>query len=779
MSWLMLVAAALAVVVGLDDSYTLRQSNRFLQDALIALQGRELRQAHDSQVVIVEIDDKSLEALGPWPWRKTAHARLIDRVMQDAPLAIGLDILLTDPDAQEPGDNKVLANALERSGKVVLTAMLQSDGGNPLTIEPIGCLAQAAARVGLDRLPVDEDGVSRDVYLHEGLAGFEFDHFSLAMLKVVNPHHEFEKMPPGRLEAEELPHTPPSGRWVDWRRSHRMIVPFAGPPGRFRRISYIDVLTDSVPPGTFRGKYVLVGTTAPALGNLYATPVSAKGNLMPGVEINANVLDSLLRRHDLSPAPAWLNMALSLSAVLLALVGMAFLEPLAALLLTGALALLLPLATVLGNVLFQLQFAPAAGVLGLGVTYALWSWSQLNSATRYLIDASRHLRANVDLAQTPTDDKHPSGDFLDRRIKALIKATEHLHDLHQFVSDSLDNLPDVTLVCDRHGRIRLANAAAARYFNATAGTALSNASAVALMRRIHSPGDQRPVITSNALTGPPAASVVSARDEHAHDLLVRRVPSLSAKGQHTGWILSLVDVTELHQIQRQRDSALHFLSHDIRAPQTAILTLLTLRKHSPEAMTQVQLEERIERHARKALSLSDGFIQLMRAQSQRYRFEPCDLSELLLECIDDAWEACERKQIKVTMFRSSQEPLSRVDRDLVSRAIGNLLGNALKHAPSHSTITCAVEVHGGDWAILVQDQGPGIARERQAEVFEPFSRTSSSVRTDGAGLGLAFVKTVASRHGGKIILESAPGHGCSFRLVLPRTTLAPARSLQD
>jgi CHASE2 domain-containing sensor protein/signal transduction histidine kinase len=776
MSWLVLAMAALAVVIGLDDSYTLRQPNRFLQDALIASQGREVR---DGKVVIVEMDEKSLEALGPWPWRKMTHARLIDRIAQDAPLAIGLDILLTDPDAEHPDDDKALANALKRSGKVVLTAMLQSEGGNPLTIEPIGCLAQTAARVGLDRLPVDEDGVSRDVYLHEGLPGFEFDHFSLAMLKVGDPQHAFEA-PWGSPKAEELPHTPPSGQWVDWRRSHRMIVPFAGPAGHFLQVSYIDVLTDSVPPDTFRGKYVLVGTTAPALGNLYATPVSAKRNLMPGVEVNANVLDSLLRHHEVSPAPTWLNMALNISAVLLALIGMAFLEPLAALLLTCALALLLPLATALGNVLLQLQFAPAAGMLGLGVAYALWSWSQLNAATRYLIDASRHLRASVSTARAPTDRKRLSGDFLDRRIKALIRATEHLRDLHQLVSDSLDNLPDVTLVCDRRGHVRLANAAAARYFNAAAAaTALSGASAVELMRHIRFLDDHQPVVTSDSLAQPPVASVVSARDEHAHDLLVKRVPSLNAKGQHMGWIVSLVDVTELHRIQRQRDSALHFLSHDLRAPQTAILTLLTLRKHSPEAMTQMQLEERIERHAQKALLLSEGFIQLMRAQSQHYHFEPCDLSELLLECIDDAWEACQRKEITVEMARCAQEPFSRVDRDLVSRAIGNLLGNALKHAPVHSTITCAVERHAGDWAILVQDQGPGIASDRQAAVFEPFARIRSSVRADGAGLGLAFVKTVASRHGGAILLNSVPGRGCAFRLVLPRAAVGQARSLQD
>jgi signal transduction histidine kinase len=259
-------------------------------------------------------------------------------------------------------------------------------------------------------------------------------------------------------------------------------------------------------------------------------------------------------------------------------------------------------------------------------------------------------------------------------------------------------------------------------------------------------------------------------------LLVKRSPSISANGQHSGWILSIIDVTEMRQAQRQRDDAMHFLSHDIRAPQAAILTLLEFHQHDPTAMTQELLQERIERHAHKALALSESFIQLVRAQSQPYRLALCNLADILLECIDDTWETRRRNRVEVMIDKKSlQEVFCRADRDLVSRAIDNLLGNALKHAPAHSAIICAVESHENGWAIRVQDQGPGIASDKQASIFEPFARGGRpGSRADGAGLGLAFVKTVAARHGGQISLQSVPGEGCIFRFFLPKaeTSLA-------
>lgn len=767
LEWAALTIVAVALVLVLDRSGLLRGPNRLIQDALISAQGRDVSQ---SEVVIVGIDDKSIAALGKWPWRRSFHAALIDNIDKDAPLAIGMDLLLIEPDERFPGDDAALADALSRSDKVVLPLMMQILGGEPIVVKPIPGLALNAKGLGHVHLAMDDDGVARTVYLREGLSNYMRDNFSVAMLaasgKPIEPRHL-----PGHPDVGADMQNPMSGQVLAWRRSHKMTVPFAGPSGHFRHVSYVDVLDGLVPPGTFKGKYVLIGATAAGLGDLYATPVLARSQLMSGVEISANVLDSLLGNHRITPASAWLNAAFNTIAVLLALVGLAFLGPLPALLLTALLIVALPTATAASTVLFRLQFAPVAGMFGLGLTYALWSWRRLDAATRYLIDEVTQLRMSGRMVPITIDDPASTGDFLDSRINLLKQATLHLRGMHRLVSDSLEGLPDPILVCDRMGIVLLANAAAARHFRVASGENLCSASVLTLMCDVLSQGDQQPVVSATAFTQQPSAMIVTAaRDRLERDLLVKQAPLFSGSGTHTGWILSLVDVTEMRQVQRRCDDAMRFLSHDMRAPQASILTLLTLHQQNPSAMTEEQFHVRIERHARKALALSDGFIQLMRAQSYAYHFQRHDLVNVLLECIDDAWEAARRRQTQIIMTPSPQEGESLIDRELVARAIGNLLGNALKFSPEGTSITCAVESHESGWAVLVQDQGPGIAEDVQLQMFQPFTRSRTGAHTDGAGLGLAFVKTVAQRHGGKVLVDSTPGHGSAFRLVLPRAS---------
>jgi PAS domain S-box-containing protein len=764
LEWAVLSLVAATLVLALEGSGLLRRANWLIQDALIALQARSVA---SSEVVIVGIDDKSVAALGRWPWRRSFHAALIDAIGKDAPRAIGMDVLLTEPEQRFADDDAALAGALARSGRVVLPRMMQNVGGKPVVAEPIPLLARQAGALGLVHLPVDDDGVARNVYLREGLAGRLQDHFSVAMLAVGGKAIAPADLP-GLPDVETRMEDPISGQSLPWQRAHKMIVPFAGPPGHFRQVSYVDVLDGKVPAGTFRNKFVLIGATAAGLGDLYATPVSGRPQLMSGVEVSANVLDSLLTKYSIAAVPGWLNAMLNLLAVLLALAGLAFLGPLPALLLTVGLIAALPAAAAIGLLLFRLEFAPAAGMLGLGLTYALWSWRRLDAATRYLVDELRHLRASGGMVPIPAARTAPRGDFLDRRMEALRQAAQQLRDLHQFVSDSLEGLPDAVVVCDRQGTVLLGNAAAARHFGVESDARLRGAQLALLMEDVLSQHDHQPVVTAGLLAAQSGVRSDAARDGRGRDLLVKQVPSRSGGGEHSGWILSIVDISALRQAQRQRDDAMRFLGHDLRAPQASILTLLTLRRQSPAAMTDAQFLQRLERHATRAMALSDDFVQLVRAQSSGYRLESCNLVDLLLECIDDAWETTRRRKLRIVMAPSPQEAQSAIDRELVMRAIGNLLGNALKFSREGALVTCAVEAHEADWAVLVEDEGPGIDEALRAQLFEPFVRGRTGPHVDGAGLGLAFVKTVAQRHGGRVLLDSALGRGSAFRLLLPR-----------
>ncbi|NDZ13474.1 histidine kinase [Variovorax sp. WS11] len=763
--WLTFSMIAVGLVLALEHSGWLQAPNRLFHDTLMSLQGHEVDRG---DVIIVGIDDKSIAALGRWPWRRSFHAELIDRIDKDAPQAIGLDVLLTEADERFPGDDAALAAAVSRSGKVVLPLMMQSLNGAPFVVEPIPALRRAARRLGHVHIAVDDDGIARSVYLREGFGDRAWDHLSVAMRTAgAGGRPEPVAAPEERASEAETANSDPIAAW---HRSRKMIVPFAGPPGHFPQVSYVDVLDGAVAPGTFKGKHVLIGATAAGTGELYATPVSGRrSKLMSGAEFSANVLDSLESRRSITRLPGWLNAALNILPALLGLAGMAFIGPLPALLLTLGLMVALPAAAAAAAG-FGLQFGPAAGMLALGANYALWSWRKLDASTRYLMDEFSRLHSNGRLvAMSPGT--AASGDFLGRRIHALRQVAEQLSNLHRFVSDSLEGLPDATLVCDRNGTVLLANAAAARHFEAASGEMLRGAKAATLMKDVLSQADRQPVVIPAIFAGPPTAGSTAAHDGRERDLLVKRAPSFSGSGEHLGWILSLIDVTQIRQAQRQRDHAMRFLSHDMRAPLASVLTLLNLQRQNPSAMPQEQFHERIERHAKKALGLADDFTQLVRAQSYNYHFERYNLVDVLLECVDDAWEATRRHRIRVTMAPSPEEAHSLINRELIARAINNLLGNALKFSPAGSSIVCAVEPHPRAWAVLVRDEGPGIAEELRAQVFEPFIRGSAAADIDGAGLGLAFVKTVAQRHGGKVLLDSTPGHGSAFRLVLPRDEL--------
>ena len=524
-----------------------------------------------------------------------------------------------------------------------------------------------------------------------------------------------------------------------------------------------------MPPETFKGKLVLVGATATGIGDLYATPVTDERLLMPGVEIAANLVDTLLRGGHLITAPPWVSTLFNTLPVWLAMSALAFTTPLTGLLLCGGLLLTLAAATTASSLWLQVQIGPIAGMLGVLLAYVLWSWRRMDTATRYLVDEYHQLRDSGFSIPRPTHDKRRrGGDFLDRRINALMGVTHQLRDLHRFVSDSLDGLPDATLVCDTRQQVVLANAAAARHFQvpspaALAGRALSSLTADLVAREGMEQG-----LAHHLADAAHEAGSLEVRDQHSRDLLLKWTPSFSAAGQHSGWILSLVDVTQMRAEQRQRDDAMHFLSHDMRSPQSAILTLLDLVRQDPEAMSPTQFQDRIERHARKALALADDFISLVRAQSREYRRERYNLSDLLGEVLDDAWEAAQARSIQLR-FKPPREPAdSLVDRELLQRAMNNLVSNAMKYSPEGSSVYCSVRAEGDCWEVAIQDEGPGIDAAAQVHLFKPFYRIQQGTPTQGTGLGLPFVKTVAVRHGGQVTLQSAPGQGCRFAILLPQ-----------
>lgn len=760
-----LVAAVLVTL--LEFTSPIGVLDRVFRDQLLRMESR----APHPDIVLVTIDDTSLAALGRWPWSSSRHAELITQLTASNVRVIGLDLPLAE--SETPEQDAPLALAMAASGRVVLPMQVPLADGGLAPLLPAPALRSPALAVGHTHLPRDNDNLVRRVFLLEGQGDLHWSSLALGLYRQ------------GRTSdvSPTTPWSPPDDRQV-WHRQNPIEIAYAGPAGHFPRLSYSDVLHGHVPTEMLRGKYVLVGISASGLKDPFVTPLSLPGAPTTSVEIHANVLDSLLSHRVLrvaSPANGWFfNLAMLAIMVLVMLTWR--LGPAGWLGLFVILTIVAVGAAALAQRLLGVQLSPMPGLLAMAAIGLLYWWQQWRQRTHYLTHELLRFRGSHEQIEGRSSLKGLLGDPMGHRIRSLRELMQQLRDVHRFVRDSLDALPDATLVCDVNGRIELANTAAAAlarqlgHLPASAssgdrrsrpGDALGGQQLLTLLRLLDFPDGHADQLVHHLLEQPATPGSAPATSAQGRDYLIKCVPTHGTQARHAGWVVSIVDVTDIHEAQRQRDQAIGFLSHDMRAPQSAILSLLELRRTRPELLPPEQFEERVERHARKALSMSDGFIQLARAQSRDYRLQPLNLVDLVREAMDDLWETAQSRRIVLHYADGPPEATAEADRELLGRAVTNLLGNAIKFSPANTAVEAAVRAEPGHWVVSVNDVGPGIAPEALADLFKPFFRDPTSHRVDGAGLGLPFVHAVMTRHGGKVTVQSQRGAGSCFELWVP------------
>jgi CHASE2 domain-containing sensor protein len=288
------------------------------------------RRAAPPGIVIIAIDDASVQAIGRWPWRRAVHASLLELLATAKPRAVALDLVLSEADP-DPEQDRLLALALQHAAPVVVPVPWRVGSAEPLqATEPTEAL-RGTVRLGAAEAPVDADGVLRHAFLHAGPPDAPYPHLALALLLAggETPHPSAQGEHDAKLRsgpvalwpgaggsagsAERV--APPSG----WQRDGRLLIRYAGPPGTVTQVSYADVLSGAVPASQFSGQYVLVGMTAQGLGDTLATPVNGRHHAMPGVEVLANTLYTL-RSGDTIRAASDLQVAVGSVAMLALLV---------------------------------------------------------------------------------------------------------------------------------------------------------------------------------------------------------------------------------------------------------------------------------------------------------------------------------------------------------------------------------------------------------------------------------------------------------------------------
>ncbi|MFQ3666881.1 MAG: CHASE2 domain-containing protein, partial [Sphingomonadaceae bacterium] len=437
LEWSILLAAMLAAILLASIVRPLERADNLLYDAVL----RERPRVASDRLLIVGIDNRSLAALGQWPWPRDTHARVIERLAAVSPRAIGYDVLFLEPGPDDEADVR-LAQAMANAGKVVLPYMLETpgyDGAASAVFRPVGALAEAAT-LGHATIRPDSDGIVRGLKrLAPAAAAPPWPHFADAVLAVARG-------------ASGQPAAARTGTPVIEQPSPR--IRFAGLAGGFQQASFVDVLEGRLPEAFLKDRIILVGATGAGLGDRFATPLAGRAEAMPGVELLANYIDGELADDRVEEAGLAARLAFTLVPVLLLMASLLLFGPRVNLWLGVAVALVVVALSAGILALAGLWLPPANALAAIALVFPLWGWRRLDVANRYMASELEALAAEPSVL--PRDSNLPVGDAVERQIALMHAAIRDVRDLKRFIAESLDSLPDAALVTDLDGIVLIA-----------------------------------------------------------------------------------------------------------------------------------------------------------------------------------------------------------------------------------------------------------------------------------------------------------------------------------
>jgi adenylate cyclase len=274
MLFLLVALGTTGVMLGADALHVLSPLERQSIDARFSIRGN---QNPPKDIVVVQVDDITFDELGlQWPFPRSVHAKLLDRLRKDGAKMVAFDVQITEQTV--PKEDLALYDAVARMhGRIVLATTEVDAQGHTNVFGGDANLRRIGTEAGNSNFPTDPGGVIRHMpYEVEGLRSFA-------------------------VEAAErtLGHaiTPFDTNWID----------FYGPPDTIPSVSYSRALNGKTPPGLFRGKIVVVGSSAPSLQDIHAV---STGSLMSGPELQANAIETAVHGFPLQSMPRELDVFL-------------------------------------------------------------------------------------------------------------------------------------------------------------------------------------------------------------------------------------------------------------------------------------------------------------------------------------------------------------------------------------------------------------------------------------------------------------------------------------
>jgi two-component system phosphate regulon sensor histidine kinase PhoR len=247
---------------------------------------------------------------------------------------------------------------------------------------------------------------------------------------------------------------------------------------------------------------------------------------------------------------------------------------------------------------------------------------------------------------------------------------------------------------------------------------------------------------------------------------------VDADGRLIGGVEAFQDISPMKALEREKDNFISMIAHDMKSSLMIVgafaYRLLQKDRHTDREKEEKYLEI-IRDEADNLVSLTEEFLSFSRLQAGRLNLNLTVVSvdKILSELYREYEPKAADLGLRLALNSNPDLPVIKADVVHLRRVFTNLLDNAIKFSSKSGTIAISSGIVQEGVAIIVRDEGQGIAHEEIPFIFDAFHRGKIGETVKGFGLGLASVKAIVEAHGGKVLVDSEPGKGSQFTVILP------------
>lgn len=695
-----------------------------------------------SKVIIVTIDDESLQRYGRWPWSRTQLARLTNSLAQDGASVIGLDILLSEP--QAPAADKALQDAILAAHAVIVDKIASYPEG-PQWMEPLPLFAQAAGAIGHAQAPLDADSVCRRYPARELTLDGSRWAFGVEVARQVDAQAT-SRFLAGYGIADKNEQTSVVT-------ASPILIPIFYRRGGFDTISAKTVL-EGVDPAAIRNRPVLVGFGTTEIGDRLSTPLHPEFPT-PGVEVHAQIVDSILSGRVLHSFPIWVEGLLLLLTCTLAAAVFQTWRGLAAVGVFAVMTVAVYAVAFLVFVLGSKTLPAGAMMLSVALAPLLVYTADFVLVERSVTQQLLGLRSW--LAQHGKGGATREREDLSWRLGLLQQLQTELGSLYELHSALLESTQDLVAIFDERGSLLLKNRAFADAFGLDSNSTLT----FDQTRSRWELGENK----DGSSTGSGEHEVSLNGELYSVRIATLPATNLSPMG---GTIVTLTNLRTRVERDRARAESLGFITHELRTPLASIQGFAELMMSYPDSPVCEAAPETIFRESKRLLALISSYLDVLRldAGAKAVTTVRVELAEIVVQVFDILRPLANAAGMQLVFDR--EEGVSVMgDGPLISGAVLNLVSNAIKYGQPGGDIRVRCFRDNKEVIISVHNLGQPVDPEELTRLFDPYFRASNAGKSKtGWGLGLAFVRRIAEKHGGSVRANST-GSGTTFEIRLP------------